>query len=142
MFSRKIGSPNVPGRRRLAIHSLVSGLFLPFLVVYLVQADHLSLVLAGAALVVGFVAAKLGRDGCAGQATRWAGTRWAGIRRPGKTGTAVGGTRLPVLGDHRDVPEPHDHIAGPEVGDLDGGHPDARDSKDATGPPPTFISAR
>jgi hydroxymethylglutaryl-CoA reductase len=52
-------------RRRLAvvIHSLTSGLFLPFLVVYVVQAGHLSLVCAGVALLWGLATAKLGPVG-------------------------------------------------------------------------------
>ena len=40
-------------RRAVALHSLTSGLFLLFLVVYVVQAGHLSLVSAGVALLLG-----------------------------------------------------------------------------------------
>ncbi|MGH3888409.1 MAG: hypothetical protein ACRDSZ_17905 [Pseudonocardiaceae bacterium] len=41
----------------------MSGLFLPFLVVYFIQTGHLSLVSAGAALLLGLAIAKLGPAG-------------------------------------------------------------------------------
>ncbi|MGH3897141.1 MAG: hypothetical protein ACRDTA_02595 [Pseudonocardiaceae bacterium] len=95
----------------IGIHSFVSGLFLPFLVIYFIQAGYLSLVSAGAALLVGLATVKLGPAGV--RAMRRA------VHR-----------RFPVLGDHDNVHELPDHITGPRAGDQDGECRAVRDSKD------------
>jgi len=85
-------------KRAVAIHSLTSGLLLPFLVVYLVQAGYLSLVSAGAALLWGLATAKLGPVGV--RAIRQ-------VARP----------RLPAVGDHHDICDVHeqpDRSTGPK----------------------------
>ena len=112
------------GRRRFAValHSLTSGLFLPFLVVYGVQAGHLSLMSAGAALLLGVGTAKLGPVGV----------------RAMRQGAHP---RFPALGDHDDAHELPDHITDPEVGDLDGERRVVRDSKDPADPALTLTVA-
>ncbi len=84
LLSGRIGLPNVSGRCRpvvvVAIHSMVRGLFLPFLVICSIQSDHLSLASAGAALLLGFAAAKLGAGGI--RAKRHAGLGYEGWGKP------------------------------------------------------------